>query len=250
MKLGGRNVKAVLLGDRPVARVLLGDRLVWAAGDEPGPDGNWTDFSDQTDGQPVTGWTNVAGSTYASASGTLTAVEEPTALGGMIARVQRSADGFQAVGLDAIGARSDDETTEVLAKLRLSDTSSFAGGLALGWSDSGSTGAGMMLFVTNGSILRLRRVSGGGFANRADGSFTWAANTWYWVRARKTGANYKVRAWEDGDAEPATWLIDHDDGTALAANVGVFGLGLFRYTSALACDYFAWGLDGESAPLP
>lgn len=38
MKLGGRNIKAVMLGDRPVQKVMLGDRLVWETDGEPGGD--------------------------------------------------------------------------------------------------------------------------------------------------------------------------------------------------------------------
>ena len=74
--------------------------------------------------------------------------------------------------------------------------------------------------------------------------------SWWWFRARIIGDNIKMRYWEDGDSEPATWGLDITDTTYLSAGyVGLFGAehafkGPERY------NYFAIAYDGATAPGP
>ena len=46
-----------------------------------------------------------------------------------------------------------------------------------------------------------------------DGSHLYPqANTWYWIRYKIVGNDHSFKAWQDGSAEPDTWLT-HSDGT-------------------------------------
>ena len=62
-----------------------------------------------------------------------------------------------------------------------------------------------------------------------------SANSWIWVRARVTGANpttVSVRAWADGQSEPATWQFTATDSAATLQSAGGVGLRAYLATGA------------------
>ncbi len=53
-------------------------------------------------------------------------------------------------------------------------------------------------------------------------SYTHVANSYVWIRAQGTGSGLRLRVWQDGNSEPATWDIDIVDTTFTGA--GSIGL--------------------------
>jgi hypothetical protein len=41
--------------------------------------------------------------------------------------------------------------------------------------------------------------------------FNFELNTWYWMRYRVQGSRHQCKVWQDGSAEPASWLLDLND---------------------------------------
>lgn len=97
-------------------------------------------------------------------------------------------------------------------------------------------------------------LSGGG------GDITVAANTWYWMRAQFMGSALRVKMWEDGTDEPATWWSNYDgDIFKLGALSRVGGVGIHTAnvtnpaTAVISCDYFEvndWRFHGEIPSWP
>lgn len=56
-----------------------------------------------------------------------------------------------------------------------------------------------------------KRVASASTLLSTDAAVTVAANTWYWVRFRWAGSDYKARFWPDGDPEPVTWNVTATD---------------------------------------
>ena len=151
------------------------------------------------------------------------------------------------VSWDDVGAPTD---VEVLCKSRISDNgySSTTGVVVRG---SGSVGSysGYLAHISDSDVLQLRKRTGGAldYLIKSE-AFTVDYDTWYWIRFRAIGTSLKVRVWEDGDAEPGTWLIDETD-----SDVTGSGWVAHRFSSSTLnygygdCDYFSVGVCGDDA---
>jgi hypothetical protein len=83
--------------------------------------------------------------------------------------------------------------------------------------------AGFYLGNTNPLVVLLGQ--DGNTVTSIDTGYTYAANTKFWIRARKIGQQVQVRAWPDSVSEPSVWHIDEAVGSsALAGSVGTFTL--------------------------
>lgn len=208
-----------------------------------------TDFSETADGDPIAGFTNVAGSSYTAGNAAFLGADDAGAIGGRVVVGQRSADGYQGVLMDAAGTFDPADSFEILALMELSFIGTFAGGLALLMSGGGASGDGYFVLFNSGTSVRVRKAQGGGFSTIATETFSASANTPYWVRARKDGAQIRVRVWADGGSEPGTWLVDVTDGTPVTVDGGV-GIGLFSRFTQITVDYLSVALGAGSAPSP
>lgn len=52
-------------------------------------------------------------------------------------------------------------------------------------------------------------------------AFTWATETWYWIRLRATGSSLQAKVWQIGDAEPGAFQINTSDITYTTGRVGI-----------------------------
>lgn len=67
---------------------------------------------------------------------------------------------------------------------------------------------GYVVQLRDGATLRLEDIA---TANLAQVTKTWTVGTYYQVKVVVTGANFKIRVWEDGTEEPSTYDIDYTD---------------------------------------
>ncbi|MCP4088436.1 MAG: hypothetical protein GY746_01385, partial [Gammaproteobacteria bacterium] len=70
---------------------------------------------------------------------------------------------------------------------------------------------------------------------------------WVWYRLRKSGSDFKVRFWAEGDTEPTTWSIEtSDSGTLLTT--GKLGLAAVTTDSNDYVAALGIGTNGDTAP--
>lgn len=85
-------------------------------------------------------------------------------------------------------------------------------------------------FFYNAGSMRVSRFAGNGESVKATSSLGWtpAVDTWYHIKLYMDGDNVKLRAWEDGDPEPETWVIETtqtDISAATGHGIGVYDRG-------------------------
>jgi hypothetical protein len=105
---------------------------------------------------------------------------------------------------------------------------------------------------TGSNQLTLRVLTaGGGFTTLATGSFTWAINTWYFIRLNITGTTVRARIWAVGTSEPSTWTVTATNVT-LPADAGPCGwVNRRRNTSFAQLAYVGFSSNPAiPAPLP
>lgn len=120
----------------------------------------------------------------------------------------------------------------VRARLRVSDGTALpvSGGVEI------ANILGRYQDVTNHYNTRLEYESSDGLlkitARKRSGTYTnlsseitvdssYALDEWIWVRVNHDGANYKAKAWKDGDTEPSSWMIEETDSTWETGKVGL-----------------------------
>lgn len=101
-----------------------------------------------------------------------------------------------------------------------------------------------------GGILNvaLFRCSGGTFTQVATYELPWVRGVYTWVRLRAVDSEgeIRVRAWEDGDPEPAGWDIQWTEATPLAD--GGVGIAYRDVRGPGGCDFFGYEFGGGTAP--
>lgn len=132
--------------------------------------------------------------------------------------------------MDAVDGDANRANVEVLVRCRASSlatpSNTYLGAILRG-SGNGTTETGYGVLVVTGSPdLRIAKYSAG--TNTAltstAGTITFAANTWYWLRARVNGTTIQGKVWADGASEPGAWDISYTDSAISAAGwSGVFG---------------------------
>lgn len=136
-----------------------------------------------------------------------------------------SVSGRHALRWAVPGTKAD---LEVLVKLRcdrLTGTESYDGIAVRGSGAAGAeNGYRCVLFSNAGSPkIDLSSYVSGTLTSIQQPGFTWAVNTWYWMRVRIAGTSIKARVWADGASEPSTWLIDTTDSSVAGAGwTGIF----------------------------
>lgn len=77
-------------------------------------------------------------------------------------------------------------------------------------------------------------------------SRTFIDGGWNWIRGLVSGGRLYIRAWADGDSEPAGWDLS-DVAPPVVLSPG--SVGLFAYDFAVQHDCFGVGTNGDVAPL-
>jgi hypothetical protein len=109
----------------------------------------------------------------------------------------------------------------------------------------GSLGAGV------GSQFRIRKQVNGPISTIGTASFTWHANTWYWVRFRVVGNRLRAKVWADGTSEPSSWMINVTDNDLTQGWVGVGTFTAQNIGEPIATrdfDFFGVATHGLNAP--
>jgi uncharacterized phage protein (TIGR02218 family) len=169
------------------------------------------------------------------------------------ARLQNTAtsDGRRLLSWDAVDADSNRDDVEVLARVRSTSKLNNQNWLAL--RAAGAAGSeletGYIAQLGSGARLEIGRYVSGSFSSLETFLFTWAPNTWYWVRFRANGTSLKAKVWEgDHSPEPAGWDIEVTDASISAA--GWVGVGNFESTGIRSYDAIAVGTNGATAAFP
>lgn len=104
------------------------------------------------------------------------------------------------------------------------------------------------LFEPAGAELRVAKYTAGAAANiGTDQAFTWAVDTWYWMRCRVNGTTLTLKVWADGDPEPSSPQRTETDSAFSAAGMnGVMGF----VVGNIDVDYASYALAGGVAPGP
>lgn len=139
---------------------------------------------------------------------------------------------------------------EVLARVRVNNATN--GGWKLLARASGASGSedGYFADVFNGSTLRIGKWVAGAFSSLASVSFSYSADTYYWMRFRVEGTALKVRIWTGRpEDEPEIWDINTTDSSLTTSGwAGMFGTtSNADFDVNIDFDYFAVATGGDSA---
>ena len=173
----------------------------------------FTDFSEYTEDEFPSDWVNINNaSNWVVTSGILTS--------GL------TSDNDRANWDVGEGALSD---IEVLAKMRTSNNASTNRLRVFARSNMGEgfTTAGVDTYYAGlraGTRVEIAKLVNGSFSQVASNlSFSYLANTWYWMRFRLEGTSLKVKVWADGETEPEAWTVETTDSSHSSGYVGFGG---------------------------
>lgn len=133
---------------------------------------------------------------------------------------------------------------EILVLFRSTDTGGTQGGVCIHSSTSATSGYSIGLGGT-GANLVATRIDAGAETILVNPSFTWAADTDYWLRVQRSSNSLRARAWADGGSEPGTWLIDTTDSTYTSGSLGLFAR---SFAGTKSWSKVGVGTGGDSAP--
>lgn len=139
---------------------------------------------------------------------------------------------------------------EVLARVRgdASPTTALSGGVALRGAGTGAAETGYAALVTS-SELRLYRYINGGALMRSSAPFTVTGAAWYWVRLRDHDGQIMAKAWLDGMAEPAAWMVT-DEASASIPAPGWAGVMAASNPGNQSFDLVSIAYGGDTAQVP
>lgn len=209
----------------------------------PAPAGTWTDFSEYTLGNPPGDWSQLYGIAF---NWDIVAVTGGKALD--IGYDDNFSYNLFATWDDTYCPA--DQDFEVLAKLRCaSNWNRLSVGALLAGTNSSPTGYVVRVQPT---LLEQGVVSSGGEVGSAiSAAVTLDTKDWVWVRFKLDRSNeaIRVKAWQDGDPELGSWMLNRT-GTAYS-DAGVAGFRTF-YAGAdgYQCGFFSYAIGGAAAPSP
>ena len=157
------------------------------------------------------------------------------------------------VGWDIAGSFED---SEVLALAKLTGTLSaptiYYNFIFVHHTTDGQQTHHCLSFLTTtssgGTQVAIRDLSAGAAGNFDLQNFTWATDTWYWIRLRQNGSNLNARIWAKDDAEPGTWLLN----SAVAIQGSLpRRVGFRQFAGDISnIAYFSAAVNGQTAPSP
>lgn len=134
------------------------------------------------------------------------------------------------------------EDIEVLGKFRADSTDGGFGLVARAQGDTSYLG----YVWTGDDTINLAYLDNGSWNFIDDASFTFSANTWYWMRLRVNGSDISIKIWEDGQSEPGSWNISTTDNNITGS--GDAGIYLTSTNALLEYDIIGIGTNGDTAP--
>lgn len=193
----------------------------------------WTDFSEYTTGVAPSDWSEHG----SGGAGTVIASSLPAGYTGT--KVLESTT--LRMKWDTVGVVSGD--THMIARFRRTSTpNTNATRLTIFGDETGGTN---YYFASPASTnLQIAKfVAGSSSTVGTPASFSWAANTWYYIELKITGTTLRARVWNEGDSVP-DWMITGTDTSLTTGWVGIFDtLSGTAYT-----DWVGVGTNGDAAP--
>lgn len=205
-----------------------------------------TSFDSYTADVQPSDWT----ARWVTASNTWATRSKASTEGGKVLENTGTVDGRHLLSWDTVDADANRANAEVLARVRSSSTLVNQLRLVVRGSGSAASEAGYMVEIPSSTTgdMRVSKLVSGTQTNLGTAyTFTFVANTWYYVRFRANGTSLKARVWKDGEPEPTVWQIDITDSSVTAA--GWIGVGNLESTGTRDCDWFSIGTNGDTAPL-
>jgi hypothetical protein len=205
-----------------------------------------TSFDSYTADVQPSDWT----ARWVTANNTWAVRSKASTEGGKVLENTGTVDGRHLLSWDAIDGDANRANVEVLGRMRSSSTLLSQLRLIVRGSGSAASETGYMLDLPSASAtdLRIIKASAGTLTSLGTAyAYTFAANTWYFVRFRANGTSLKARVWADGEVEPSVWHIDITDSSISAA--GWTGVGNLESTGTRDFDWISVGTNGDTAPL-
>lgn len=142
-------------------------------------------------------------------------------------------------------------TLEIVMRTRMThvDTGSgfnYQSNAVLRGSGNNAGKTGYTVNMLRGQYVNTEGYNGGSsFSFGPGSSFSFAANTWYWLRARVSGTTVQYKAWADGSPEPGSW----QSATSSTVNgAGFAAIGSWQGTGTRYYSHVGIGTNGDSAP--
>lgn len=205
-----------------------------------------TGFDSYTVGAQPSDWT----ARWVTANTTWAVRSKSSAGGGQCLEYTGTASAHHLLTWDAIDADANRANTEILARVRVSSSSSEI--LRLLVRGSGAAGAeNGYYFAFNGptQTYQFQKYVAGALTNLNSAvSFAPTANAWYYLRFRVNGTTLSAKLWVDGDSEPSAWTMTLTDSSISAA--GWVGVHNQDSTGTRDLDLFSVATNGDTAPLP
>lgn len=234
----GSNVKTDLDGVPTAA-----DVGAWAGsgGSDDGGDGGTeetketyqTDFGSDTLGSTPANWTPQASST----DDNWNVIEEASGHGAQALEFDAGNPAPHALQWDTVPSTASD--VEVLQLVRVPDLSS---GDTVGRIRARFDGTGYTADIEATRFQIYETESGDRLATGGSPE----PDTWYWMRFRLDGETLSLKAWQYGDTEPDSWLLEVTDSTHTS---GWAGVGSYQ-AARTEWSWVSAGVGGASAPKP
>jgi hypothetical protein len=140
-----------------------------------------------------------------------------------------------------LARRSSNVTFQLaFARMASNDSRTAVGGGLLGNGDSSNS---VMEQYAANTLSTLGTAASHGLGN--------PVNNWIWIRVRAATGTVYLRMWNDGDAEPGTWLRTE---TTTVTGANRQGFGIWHRNAADSCvqdiAWFSVASDGDTAPGP
>lgn len=164
----------------------------------------FTDFREYAAGSAPSGWTILGTPTFAVEANV-------NAIGGK--RLKQT--GGDTILWDKVGAVDD---VEILALFMT--TNSWSGNRGSVQARVTDTANRYHLIMNGSNRLEIAKTFEGSFSYIAQPSFSWSADTWYWLRFRLIGTSLKAKAWVYGASEPSSWIADATDASLASGKIG------------------------------
>lgn len=125
--------------------------------------------------------------------------------------------------------------TDQRVKVRVNALSTGAAqtaGLIARYVDASNWARGEVRFNTDGTMTaRIVQQTGGVDTGVSEVStLTHSTSTWYWMRLETGYNSARFKVWQDGTAEPTTWILDGADSPVITAVAGTHGVETIRET--------------------
>lgn len=136
---------------------------------------------------------------------------------------------------------------EALIKLRMADLDDRGPGVVLRHSMGGSGATGYVAYFRPGlDRVEINRFLNGVWMYVGSAPFPNDPGAWYWMRFRAEGTALLLRAWADGQPEPAGWMV-----TSADTGIPSGAVGLYTYEpNTVDYDLGSFASGGLTAPMP